>query len=118
MLDSAERARENGRVPRYARPANGEYAEDPINALGNAMQATIIGHLRSHPGLTRGEIAEALELNKMTVANGLEKLIDAGLLLADPPRDVATRGQRVRYTVDDAAVTEMVMRLGQVLGEY
>lgn len=68
--------------------------------------------------LTRGEIAEALELNKMTVANGLEKLIDAGLLLADPPRDVATRGQRVRYTVDDAAVTEMVMRLGQVLGEY
>ena len=86
MLDSAERARENGRVPRYARPANGEYAEDPINALGNAMQATIIGHLRSHPGLTRGEIAEALELNKMTVANGLEKLIDAGLLLADPPR--------------------------------
>lgn len=82
------------------------------------MQATIIGHLRANPGLTRGEIAEALELNKMTVANGLEKLIDAGLLLADPPRDVATRGQRVRYTVDDAAVTEMVMRLGQVLGEY
>ncbi|ODT25951.1 hypothetical protein [Microbacterium sp. SCN 69-37] len=89
-------------MPRYARPANGEYAEDPINALGNAMQATI----------------EALELNKMTVANGLEKLVDAGLLLADPPRDVAMRGQRVRYTVDDAAVTEMVMRLGQVLGEY
>lgn len=82
------------------------------------MQATIIGHLRANPGLTRGEIAEALELNKMTVANGLEKLVDAGLLLADPPRDVAVRGQRVRYTVDDAAVTEMVMRLGQVLGEY
>ena len=49
---------------------------------------------------------------------GLEKLLDAGLILADPPRDVAMRGQRVRYTVDDAQVTEMVMRLEQVLGEF
>jgi hypothetical protein len=54
----------------------------------------------------------------MTVANGIEKLLDVGLITADPPRDVAVRGQRVRYSVDDAAVTEMVMRLGQVLGEF
>ncbi|WP_163618446.1 MULTISPECIES: MarR family transcriptional regulator [unclassified Microbacterium] len=82
------------------------------------MQATIIGHLRKHPGQTRAEIADALEIPKMTVANGLEKLLDAGLIIADPPRDVAIRGQRVRYIVDDAQVTEMVMRLNQVLGEF
>nr|WP_275575833.1 MULTISPECIES: MarR family transcriptional regulator [unclassified Microbacterium] len=105
-------------MPRYARPANSDYAEDPINALGNIMQATIIGHLRKHPGQTRAEIADALEIPKMTVANGLEKLLDAGLIIADPPRDVAIRGQRVRYIVDDAQVTEMVMRLNQVLGEF
>jgi predicted transcriptional regulator len=105
-------------VPRYARPANSDYAEDPINALGNIMQATIIGHLRKHPGQTRAEIADALEIPKMTVANGLEKLLEAGLIIADPPRDVAIRGQRVRYIVDDAQVTEMVMRLNQVLGEF
>jgi predicted ArsR family transcriptional regulator len=82
------------------------------------MQATIIGHLRKHPGQTRAEIADALEIPKMTVANGLEKLLEAGLIIADPPRDVAIRGQRVRYIVDDAQVTEMVMRLNQVLGEF
>jgi predicted transcriptional regulator len=110
--------RETGQVPRYARPANSDYAEDPIKAFGNIMQATIIGYLRKNPGLTRGEIAEAIELPKMTIANGLEKLLDAGLIIADPPRDVAVRGQRVRYIVDDARVTEMVMRLEQVLGEF
>lgn len=110
--------RQTGGVPRYARPANSDYAEDPIKAFGNMMQATIIGHLRQNPGLTRAEIAEALELPKMTIANGLEKLLDADLIVADPPRDVAVRGQRVRYVVDDARVTEMVMRLEQVLGEF
>lgn len=105
-------------MPRYARPANSDYAEDPIKAFGNMMQATIIGHLRKSPGQTRGEIAEALELPKMTIANGLERLLEAGLIIADPPREVAVRGQRVRYTVDDAQVTEMVMRLNQVLGEF
>jgi len=54
----------------------------------------------------------------LTVYNGLEKLLAAKLIIADPPRDVAVRGQRVRYSVDDAAVTEMVMRLNQVLGEF
>ena len=117
-MDDGGTVRQTGLVPRYARPANSDYAEDPINALGNVMQATIIGLLRKNPGLTRSEIAEAIELPKMTIANGLEKLLDAGLILADPPRDVAIRGQRVRYTVDDAQVTEMVMRLEQVLGEF
>ena len=52
-------------MPRYARPANSDYAEDPIKALGNMMQATIIGHLRKRPGQTRGEIADALrKINK------------------------------------------------------
>lgn len=110
--------RQTEAVPRYTRPANSEYAEDPIKALGNMMQASIIGYLRKNPGQTRGEIADALEIPKMTVANGIEKLLDAGLLIADPPRDVAVRGQRVRYIVDDAQVTEMMMRLGQVLGEF
>lgn len=105
-------------MPRYARPANSDYAEDPIKALGNMMQATIIGHLRKRPGQTRGEIADALRLPKMTVANGLETLVDIGLIAADPPREVALRGQRVKYTVNESRVSEMVVRLEQVLGEY
>lgn len=50
----------------------------------------------------------------------VETLMEVGLIMiiADPPRQVAVRGQRVRYSVDDARVTEMVMRLEQVLGEF
>ncbi|MCS3843832.1 helix-turn-helix domain-containing protein [Microbacterium sp. AK031] len=58
--------------------------EDPIETLANMMQASLIGHLRKNPGLTRAEIAEALEVPKMTVANGIERLMDAGLSIADP----------------------------------
>lgn len=82
------------------------------------MQATVIGYLRKSPGLTRLEIAEGVQLPKMTIANGLEKLVAGGLVIADPPRDETMRGQQIRYLVDDAKVTEMVMRLEQVLGEY
>lgn len=105
-------------MPRYARPANSDYAEDPIKALGNMMQAMIIGYLRKCPAQTRAEIADALELPKMTVANGIETLVEAGLIVADPPRGVALRGQRVRYIVNESQVSEMVVRLEQVLGEY
>ncbi|MEJ1154634.1 winged helix-turn-helix transcriptional regulator [Microbacterium marmarense] len=104
-------------MPRYARPANSEYAEDPIKTLGNVMNASVIGYLRQNPAQTRAEIAEELQLPKMSVANALETLMEAGLIIADPPRDVALRGQRVRYSVDDLQVTEMIMRLNQVLGE-
>ena len=117
-MDAVLTVRDTWRVPRYTKPANSEYAEDPIKALGNIMQATIIGHLRKRPAQTRAEIADALEIPKLTVYNGLETLLEVGLIIADPPRDVAVRGQRIRYSVDDAAVTEMVMRLNQVLGEF
>ena len=117
-MDGSVAIRQNFYMPRYARPANSDYAEDPIKALGNMMQATIIGHLRKCPGQTRAEIADALQLPKMTIANGLETLIDAGLIAADPPREIALRGQRVRYIVNESQVSEMVVRLEQVLGEY
>jgi hypothetical protein len=54
----------------------------------------------------------------MTIGIGLERLLEAGLIVADPPHDITAPGQRVRYTVDDARVTETVMRPDQMLGEF
>lgn len=81
------------------------------------LKAGIIGHLRAHPNGGRKEISDALDLPPQTVITGIDELLDFGLLIADPPRDLATRGQRVRYRVNDEAVTEMYLRLGIAIGE-
>lgn len=104
-------------MPRYTRPVNSEHAEDPIDALGNRVRAMIIGYLREHPDATRAEIAAALDIIPPTVSKALVKLIDHELVVADPPREVATRGQWVRYRVNAPAVSELYLQLGQVIGE-
>jgi DNA-binding transcriptional ArsR family regulator len=104
-------------VPRYARPANSERAEDPIEAFGNRLRTGIIGYLKGHPAQSRAEIAAALDVPSPTVFNALEKLLDAGLLIADPPRSEWERGQRVRYSVNGELVSVLYLQLGQALGE-
>ncbi len=104
-------------MPKYTRPANSANAEDPIQAFGNMVRASIIGHLREHPNETRAEIARALDIPKPTAFNAIDKLVDQGMLIADPPRDQATRGQWIRYRVDDVVVSRMFWQLGQVIRE-
>ncbi len=104
-------------MPRVARPANAEAAEDPIKAFGSMLKAGIIGHLRAHPNSGRKEISDALGLPEQTVITGIDELLRFGLLVADPPRETAMRGQRVRYRANDEAVTEMYLRLGIAIGE-
>jgi predicted transcriptional regulator len=104
-------------MPKYVRPANAEHAEDPIKTFGNMVRAGIIGHLRQHPGQTRAEIARALELNNQTASVALSGLVEVGLVSADPPRETAARGQWIRYRVEDAAVSELYLQLGQAIGE-
>lgn len=94
-----------------------EGLEDPIKALGNLVRAGIIGHLRTSGPATRGQIVEALGLPAPTVAAALQAMVQAGLLLADPPASEARRGQRVRYTVDNETVSRMYLQLGQAIGE-
>ncbi|GEB96315.1 ArsR/SmtB family transcription factor [Microbacterium lacticum] len=104
-------------MPRYTRPANSEHAEDPINTLGNRVRAMIIGYLREHPDSLRAEITAALDIPKATTAKALATLVEYGLVVPDPPRETATRGQWVRYRVDATSVSELYLQLGQVLGE-
>lgn len=116
-VDGALLPRDNGRVPKYTRPANSANAEDPIQAFGNMVRASIIGHLRANPNQTRAEISRALDIPRPTAFNAIDKLVEQGMLIADPPRDQATRGQWIRYTVNDNVVSQMYWQLGQVIRE-
>lgn len=117
MLDGPTLAGENDVMPKYVRPANSQHAEDPIRVFGNRLRAMIIGHLRAHPRSTRAEIAKALDTAPWATSEALGVLLDAGLVIADPPRETAKQGQRVRYEVRDAAVSELYLQLGQAIGE-
>ena len=49
------------------------------------------------------------------VFNALEKMLEAGLLIADPPRAEWERGGRVRYSVNGELVSLLHLQLGQAL---
>lgn len=94
-----------------------EWLEDPIKALGNLVRAGIIGYLRQNGPATRAEIAAALELPVPTIGDSLKAMVQAGLLIPDPPLAAVRRGQRVRYAVDQEVVSRMYLQLGQAIGE-
>lgn len=104
-------------MPKSIRPANSELAEDPIRAFGNLLKASIIGYLRVNPGSKRAEIARALDVQPIAVSRALNELLDFQLITADPPRQEAERGERVRYAVNNTQVTELYLQLGIALGE-
>ena len=52
-----------------------------------------------------------------TVAKSLAALMTSGLLISDPPMNEVRQGQRVQYHVDDAAVSDIYLQLGQAIGE-
>jgi predicted transcriptional regulator len=105
-------------VPRYAEPANGSWAQDPVAALGNSVKLSIIRTLREHPGSTSVQLTDALRLGRTTVVEHLAQLEDAGLLRAEPPRVQRRRGEVAIYHVDNARVTELYLQLGQAMGEF
>jgi predicted transcriptional regulator len=94
-----------------------EWLEDPIKALGNLIRAGIVGYLREHGAATRAEIAAALDIPVPTIAASLKAMVQAGLLITDPPLDKVRRGQWVRYVVDQEMVSRMYLQLGQAIGE-
>jgi len=104
-------------MPRIVRPARSETGEDPIKALGNMVRAGIIGYLRENGPATRSEIARGIDLLPNTVSNALVALTASELLTPDPPPELARRGEHIRYRVNDEAVSEMYLQLGQAIGE-
>lgn len=102
-------------MPKYVRPYESDDLEDPIQALGNMLRARIIGDLRQHGPSKRGEITKRLDVGYQAVGKALQVLVRAGVVLTDPAHP--TKGQQVRYRVDQEAVSEMWIQLGQAIGE-
>lgn len=116
-MDARGRGEHNGSMPKYARPADGDGAEGPLAILGNRVMAGVIRQLRRTPNVGRKAVADALQVPHSTLVPYLGELEAAGLLLADPPRGERKRGEWVVYRVNDEAVTEIYLRLGQEIGE-
>lgn len=104
-------------MPIPARPADSEGAAGPVAHLGNLVKAAIIRYLRKNPDSGAKSIIAALGLPKTTIAPYLSELETAGLVRANPPRESRERGAWVVYRVNDPAVTELYIRLGQEIGE-
>lgn len=117
FLDGLRADEHNGEMPKYARPVDGDGAEGPLAILGNRVMAGVIRQLRKTPNVGRKAVADALQVPHSTLVPYLGELEAAGLLLADPPRGERKRGEWVVYRVNDEAVTEIYLRLGQEIGE-
>ena len=102
-------------MPKYTRPADSDFMEDPIHALGNMLRARIIGHVRQHGPVQRQDLVLALGVGSPAVSKALKVLVDTGVLIPSPAE--FTRGTRVTYTVDEDVVREMWFRLGDALGQ-
>lgn len=110
----------HGLMPRTAQPAGYGDAEVPTVLLGSMLKAGIIRYLRAHPDALMSEMCESLELVPSTVRPPIVELQEAGLVLSDPPSSIeqSRRGMRVRYRVNDEAVTDVYLRLGMAIGEF
>jgi ArsR family transcriptional regulator len=104
-------------MPRYARPAGGDGAEQAITVFGNFVKSATIRFLRENPNVTRKSIADGLNLPPTTFVAYLGELEEAGLIIADPPRAQRRKGEWPLYRVNDEEVTALYLRLGQELGE-
>jgi len=105
-------------MPRLAQPAGSEDAQAPVAILGNLVRAGILRFLRENPGVTIGPICDALELTSATILPKLGELEAANMVIGDPPIGEDRRGVWVTYRVNDAAVTDLYLRLGLAIGEY
>lgn len=104
-------------VPRLAQPNGSEDAREPVAVLGNLVKASIVRALREAPNLTMGPLCDTLGLPATTIHPYLTELEVAQIVIADPPKASRARGMTVRYRVNDEAVTELYLRLGQAIGE-
>lgn len=104
-------------MPRLAQPAGSEDAQEPVAILGNLVKTGILRVLRENPDVTIKTICDALELGPTTVQPYLAELETAGVVIADPPRGQERKGAWVKYRANNAAVSDLYLRLGVAIGE-
>ena len=94
-------------MPRLTHPPHmPEKVVEAIEILGNRARTEILHMLARNNGLTVPEIAERLDLSRVSAHAHLQSLEKAGLVSTDVP-PAQRRGRLLHWHVDPAAVTEL-----------
>jgi DNA-binding transcriptional ArsR family regulator len=95
-------------MPKYVHPSADESLEAAIDVLGNRVRVAIIGYLRTNGPTGRQQLEDALGIRKPTLTLHLSSLVAHGVLVADPPLQDAKGSQKVRYSVNESRVRELI----------
>ncbi|MDN2567708.1 metalloregulator ArsR/SmtB family transcription factor [Aquibium sp. A9E412] len=81
-----------------------------LAALAHPARIEILCHLAGCGGCGCMQVVERMDLAQSTVSQHLKVLVEAGLVRAAP------RGQRLRYTVDRAALSALAGAFSDLAG--
>lgn len=104
-------------MPRYVRPSLSEDVEAAIEVFGNRVRVSIVGYLREYGPAARSQIAYAIGAPPYTTLRHLSALVEAGVVITDPPPDASQRGQWVKYSLVPERITQLYAHLGTAIGE-
>jgi len=95
-------------VVKQPSPKLSQGLETAINALGaNPARLALLAALHGDAEKTASELLEETGLPRATLKGHLAKLVEAGWVIADPPKTVPfseRRGHPARYSMDKARV--------------
>lgn len=103
-------------MPRVARPKLSDDARSALASLGEPVNFAILSRLLEEGPLTRGRIAELVEVNRVTVQDHLETLRELGVIEAHPIQEPDGKRHRYEYVVLEQVVSERYRDLGVELG--
>ena len=107
-------------MPKYAHPQLSPPTMRAAAVFGtNAARIAVLSVISSTPGLTSGMIYAQVGLPATTAREHLMRLIEEGVVIADPPLAAPhseRRGQRPTYSVDRDALRRQWLQLGLELG--
>ncbi len=106
----------NDPMPRVARPKLSDDARSALATLGEPVNFAILSRLLAEGPLTRGRIAELVEVNRVTVQDHLETLRELGVIEAHPIQEPDGKRHRYEYVVLEQVVSECYRDLGVELG--
>lgn len=111
-----DRSGHNDPMPRVARPKLSTGAVSALATLGEPINFAILSRLLSEGPLTRGQLAELIDVNRGTVQDHLETLRELGVVEAHPIQEPDGKRHRYEYVVLDKVVAERYRELGLELG--
>ena len=107
-------------MPKYAQPQLSPQTERAAAVFGvNAARVAVLSTICASPGLTSGQIAAQAGLPANTAREHLARLVEEGVVIADPPLTAPhseRRGQRPTYVANQDELRRHWLQLGKEFG--